>query len=388
MGLDNTDPGVAMEQISLKVISAEDSAGDYQLIQHYLRKHFPLIQLVKVTNLRHLEDELKVNSYDVILLDLYLGVDNTGFIIPELKTQFPKTEIVVITGEDDIKIALNCISEGTSYIVKGPQLETDLIKIFNYLAKLLYSQEALDQILNNLTDSNDRLSRFVYHISHDLKQPLRTINNFISLLDQDIGSAVSGESLKYFELIKNGSVRMQDMIGSLSDYANIRSTVQTFELLDIQEIIEDVQSAELKSLIEVTAAKIEIRDQLPKLKGDKKLLHQVFHGILSNAIHYRKPNTTPIVNIRGFRSENSIRIEFEDNGRGIDPKFHERIFEIFIKIHTEPSDTGQGVTLAFIKEIMLIHHGKIEVSSTLGNGATFSLIFPTKDSESINETGI
>lgn len=199
------DRDLSNNQLSFKFLSVEDSINDFRLIQRYLQKHFPRIHLTRVTNLNELEPELSINKYDILLLDLYLGLDNSMLQIPQLISSYPRIQIIVVTAEDDIETALACINEGASYIVKGPQLETDLIKVMTYQAKVISSRAILAKTLNDLADSNASLSRFVHHVSLDLKQPLRKITNFISLVDEEIGSTISGNSLKYLQLVKNAS---------------------------------------------------------------------------------------------------------------------------------------------------------------------------------------
>lgn len=135
-------------------------------------------------------------------------------------------------------------------------------------------------------------------------------------------------------------------------------------------------------MIETTETKINIPNHLPQLIGDEKLLRQMFQNLLSNIIKFSKPNKIVHIRIKEVKSTNNLIIEIEDNGRGIDPKYHDRIFEIFTKFHTYQDDTGRGIGLVFCKEIMKLHNGQIEINSAIGNGSTFSLIFPKKDHQS------
>ncbi|MFQ5977448.1 MAG: response regulator [Candidatus Heimdallarchaeota archaeon] len=130
-----------IQQKQLFALSVEDSLTDFRLLEVFLSDHFPSIRLDHVVIMEEMFERLERQYYDVILLDLNLGLDSSIHIIPKVLQTYPMTEIIVVSGQDDVRTALECISYGVSYITKGEFLETDLIKTMTNVVKLIISKQ-------------------------------------------------------------------------------------------------------------------------------------------------------------------------------------------------------------------------------------------------------
>jgi CheY-like chemotaxis protein len=138
---DQGQPIEEKEKKQLFALSVEDSLADFRLLEVFLSQHFPSIELDHVETLPEMFEKLKHQQYDIILLDLNLDGESSFQVIPKLLQMYPLTEIVVVSGQDDVRTALECISYGVSYITKGEFLETDLIKTMTSVVKLVISKQ-------------------------------------------------------------------------------------------------------------------------------------------------------------------------------------------------------------------------------------------------------
>lgn len=249
---------------------------------------------------------------------------------------------------------------------------------------------SLNQELNAsnkaLRQSNLDLQQFVYVASHDLQTPLRGVAGFVDLLSEEYTSQLDETAKGYLGRISAGTKRMQQLIRDLVKYSRIE--VQTGEQnlaqlkpLSLNQILDDCLLI-MHSEIEAKGAEV-IREDLPTIPGDASQIAQLFTNLISNAIKYNS-SETPRVHVKaavvpsGFDGlvGRSIEITVQDNGIGIAPKFHEQVFEVFRRLHTDREYSGTGIGLAICKRVMQRHGGKIWVSSEPGSGTCFHLRFP------------
>ncbi len=260
------------------------------------------------------------------------------------------------------------------YIVvkSGWQTILDLKKRTTYAtnhAKMLQaSQKELRFINKKLLSQNKGLERFTYIASHDLQEPLRTINSFIGLFEEEYQDQLDEHGKLYLSYISHSSTRMSELIKSLLDHTRI-GREKTIEAVNctvlVQEVLED-----LRTLIDETNATIEI-DDLPQLNAYKVELKQLFQNLINNAIKFRKPGTNPIVQIKAELKNNKWIFRVIDNGIGIEKQFINKIFEIFQRLHNRQQYEGTGIGLAHCKRIAELHNGHIWVESESNKGSTF-----------------
>lgn len=228
--------------------------------------------------------------------------------------------------------------------------------------------ENLQRNINELEDRNAELDKFAYVVSHDLKSPLRGIHNVINWTEEDLGAELSQQMKKYLDIIRHRTKRMEDLINGLLEYARVRGKT-TPQITNVNEIVYQI----IDSIVPRNF-KVEVYD-LPVFFTEKSKLEQVFENLISNAIKYTPGNDGKIIitcKEHGDHYEFSVR----DNGIGIDPEYHSRIFEMFQTLREKDEKESTGIGLAIIKRILDEQNCSIRVVSALGTGAEFIFTWP------------
>lgn len=227
--------------------------------------------------------------------------------------------------------------------------------------------------LMNLERSNRELEEFAYVASHDLQEPLRGITGFLQLLEQRYSEQLDDKGLEFIQHSVKAAHRMQSLIRELFNLSQLSSHPAAFVESDLSIILSEVIE-NLQNLVKEKKAIIST-ERLPRLQVDKNMTHSLFQNLLTNAIKYNNSDA-PTVTIRCRETWNNYQISVVDNGIGIEPQFHERIFTIFQRLHTEREYSGTGMGLALCKKIIESHDGAIWVESTPGKGTTFHFTLP------------
>ena len=230
------------------------------------------------------------------------------------------------------------------------------------------TSKALTTRINQLEQINKELEQFAYIASHDLQEPLRTINSFIYLFKKEYQGNLDENADVYIEHMVTASTRMQDLIIGLLEYSRTGKSSEKEQIncnLLMDEIIED-----LRLVISDTDSKI-IYDKLPTISGYRVELKQLFQNLLSNAIKFINKNMSPEIDITVVAIDNFWRFSFKDNGIGIDKNYLNEIFIVFQRLHSRSDFPGSGIGLAHCKRIVELHGGKIWADSEPGNGSTF-----------------
>lgn len=224
-----------------------------------------------------------------------------------------------------------------------------------------------------LKNQNQELKEFTYIASHDLQSPLRTLSNYVKLLEEDPKSDIGEDAKWYLSVIQGSVVRMKDLIHDLLTYSRIGRHREKGEV-NLQVILEGVMN-DLNLEIMSAEAKIEI-GTLPTLPLYETEIRLLFQNLLSNAIKYRKPDVTPIISVIAKESQNSWSITVSDNGIGIESKYFEKIFMVFQRLHDQTEFEGNGIGLAHCRKIVQLHEGTIVVESEAGVGSSFTIELP------------
>ncbi|WP_226008061.1 sensor histidine kinase [Natrinema salinisoli] len=234
-------------------------------------------------------------------------------------------------------------------------------------------QEDLEQLVADLEESNERLEQFAYAASHDLQEPLRMVSSYLQLIESRYGDELNEEAEEFLEFAVDGSERMRRMIDGLLQYSRIETRGDEFEPVDLDTVLDDVRK-NLQMKIEETDTEI-TAESLPRVKGDEGQLQQVFQNLLSNAIQF-SGEEQPQVHVSAEQNGADWIVSVTDNGIGIDPEDHDRIFKVFEGLHGGEDYVGTGIGLAVCERIIERHDGEIWVDSEPGEGATFSFTLP------------
>lgn len=228
----------------------------------------------------------------------------------------------------------------------------------------------LKNAITELNSSREESQNFSYIVSHDLREPLNTVSNFVGLLED----ANETEKQEYLQYITEATQRLKNMISGLLDYSLLKQEQIQSSAVDMNQVAKAALE-DLRSSIDETEAKITV-DDLPPAEGDPDILRQISQNLISNALKYTAPGKPPELRISAKPDGALVRYTFTDQGCGIDPENHETIFGIFRRAHLQGDIPGLGLGLAFCKKAAELHKGTITIESAPGEGSTFTLNLP------------
>lgn len=244
---------------------------------------------------------------------------------------------------------------------------------FAKITRDISERRAADLRLRDLAANNQELEQFVHIASHDLREPLRKVLAFSDLLIEDEGARLSEQGLSYLGSITSATRRMQALLGSLLNLAQVTSHGRSFEPCDLNTILMEV-CADLQVAILERGAKLDC-GPLPRIEADATQMRQLFQNLIENAIKYCAPAQAPKIRIRELSDTDAefVTLEFRDQGIGFEPHYAERIFGVFQRLHTRDQYGGAGVGLSICRKICARHGGQIVAEGRPGAGAVFSL---------------
>jgi signal transduction histidine kinase len=374
------------------------------------------------------------NEYSVIILDVQMP-DMDGYEVAEAISGLNKTRDIPIiflsaVNIDKRFIAKGYDSGGVDYITKPFDNDLLLMKVKTFYR--LYtqrqelkqveealrqeieirkkSQQQIEQInsslefkveertrdllqLNkDLENRNSELAQYAYLASHDLQEPLRKIITFIKIIEEKYLKDIPEAKTEMLKVITS-SERMRNLINALLSYSKL-SAVSLFTMVNLNEVVKDTL-ADLELTIKEKQAIIDT-NLLPEIEAIPGQMRQMFQNLLSNALKFSKADVRPQINIcheavnelsleaAPDKNGRYARIHISDNGIGLDESYIDKIFIIFQRLHGKAQYEGTGIGLAIVKKIVEKHNGIIGVKSSEGEGATFTIVFPIKQSNSTN----
>ncbi|GIM18610.1 hypothetical protein KHM09_10610 [Leptospira borgpetersenii] len=235
------------------------------------------------------------------------------------------------------------------------------------------NQEATLIRKNELEVKNKELEQFAFLASHDLQEPLRTVSNYIQILEEDYGNTLDSNANRHLKTIDQATKRMSVLVKALLMYARIGRD-QKLTLTDLNRTLSEVLS-DLENLILHSKAKI-ISELLPSLNVYEVEFRQLLQNLITNAIKFSKKETDPEIKIHCRNEGEHWHFSVQDNGIGIESKYLDRIFFIFQRLHIKEEYEGHGIGLAHCKKIIELHNGRIWVESSIGIGSTFYFNIP------------
>jgi PAS domain S-box-containing protein len=262
--------------------------------------------------------------------------------------------------------------------------EVGAVLVFKDIAERKRVEEAIGQKAAELARSNAELEQFAFVASHDLQEPLRKIQAFGDRLKGKIGGAMAPEAQEYLERMQNASARMRTLINDLLTFSRVIRRTEPFVSVDLAAVTKGVLG-DLEVRIEKSGAKIEAGD-LPVIEADPMQMHQLLLNLLSNALKFQPAGAQPVVKIKSrtfsaLSGEQLCEITVQDNGIGFEEKYLEKMFAVFQRLHGRSEYEGTGVGLAVCRRISDRHHGTISAKSQPGQGATFIVTLPMRQTQ-------
>ena len=301
--------------------------------------------------------QTKQISFYLTTFSIVIGLAIAIFLANRISTRILK----MVHMADDIAAG--------NYNVYNPDEGRDelgrLTRSLNHMSRVLAEN------IDLLQRKNEELGQFAHIVSHDLKAPLRGIDNVVTWIEEDHLQELSAKVKEYIHLIKGRLQRAENLIQGILMYARVGRDMTVKEEVNLNELLQEVT----ENVLPQTSLRIEVQQNLPVLFTERIPLQQVFSNLISNAVKYHdKPDGM----IRISARENADQFKFfvEDNGPGIDKIYHEKIFMIFQTLHERDRIESTGVGLAIVKKILEDRKQTIKVISSPGKGSTFVFTWP------------
>jgi two-component system, sensor histidine kinase and response regulator len=326
---------------------------------------------------------LSESECDLLLTDLMMPEMDGIELIQAARAVNPDIAAIIMTGHGTIDTAVAALQTGAlDYVLKPFRLNV----ILPVLARALdlrnlrienatLQRRERDQALKLAAAYRD-LESFSYSISHDLRSPLRAIRGMTQIYLEETGDALTENGRKRLDQVIGGAERMDQMIEDLLRFCRVTHGSPGSSRIDLNVIvarlISQLQLAEPERRIELRIA------PLPDCEGDPGLIEQVLSNLLSNAFKFTRRRDDGLVEVGTFRTENDGDQEqvyfVRDNGAGFNPKYADKLFGVFQRLHSQEQFPGTGVGLSIVKRILERHGGRIWAESEPGQGATFFFV--------------
>ncbi len=238
--------------------------------------------------------------------------------------------------------------------------------------QLEVANESLSQFNIALAKRNQDLDEFTHTVSHDLKAPLRAIANLSTWIAEDLDIPAESESGRQITLLQARVVKMRSLIDGLLQYSRTGREISRFEPVNVGELVQEVT----EGLAQPPGIQIYIDPNLPTIETERLLLQQVFSNLISNSLKYHDRTDGKVIVSAQLTDDGGYEFAVADDGPGIAPEFHERIFKIFQTLASDRPDST-GIGLAIVKKIVESRGGRLRLVSEVGQGATFYFTWPS-----------
>ncbi len=247
-------------------------------------------------------------------------------------------------------------------------------------------EERVRQRTADLEAANKELEAFVYSVSHDLRAPLRAVNGFAQILVRRHRGSLDEEGQHYLDNVVEAGDHMGTLIDDLLEYSRTGREAVRPRPVDLGPIIEGLKSTFAHRIAE-TGARIRVLKPLATPLGDPTLIGQILNNLIDNALTYRRDEEAPDISIAAERWKDRVVLSVADNGIGIPPEFHGKIFQVFQRLHNQEEYPGTGIGLAIVVKATHLMNGEVTVESAPGEGSRFTVTLPAAQAEQRAQLG-
>jgi signal transduction histidine kinase len=351
------------------ILVADDQEANRELLEELLTAQGS--KVITVPDGAAALEELSKTQVDLVLLDVMMPRLN-GFEACERIKNNPATyliPVVLVTALSDKQNRIEGIKAGADDFLTRPVDPIELLTRVRSLLTLKHRTHELERRTAQLIAANDELEAFSYSVSHDLRAPLRHINGDASMLIKEHGPQLVPEAQLRLKRIQEGTQKMGGMIDDLLNLARLDRRSMDLKMTSLNSLVENALH-DLES--ETTDRKIDWRvGSLPSVNCDPGLIQQVFANLLSNAVKYTRRREQAVIEIDQSTINGQLVLFVRDNGAGFNPKYSDKLFGTFQRLHTDQEFEGTGVGLATVQRIVRKHGGRIWAEAETNNGATF-----------------
>jgi light-regulated signal transduction histidine kinase (bacteriophytochrome) len=263
-----------------------------------------------------------------------------------------------------------------AYLIKRTQATLNKADIArtNAEQKMLELNKQLEERTSALEVLNRELESFSYSVSHDLRAPLRSIQGYTQILQEDYGEVMGEEGNKIMNIIVRNTNKMAQLIDDLLEFSRIsRKQFQT-SFCNMQQLVENVLKDEY---IALSKKEYEIKiKELYSCSADPAMMKQVWTNLISNALKYSGKRDKPVIEIGSYKNENNNVYYVKDNGVGFDMEYVDKLFSVFQRLHSEAEFEGTGIGLAIVDRIITRHEGRVWTEAKKNEGASFFFSLP------------
>lgn len=377
-----------MYQPAMHLLLVEDSLSDAELVHQALVRSSLNWQLIHVERLSEASEACKTHCFNVVLLDLHLPDARGLETLDEFQIAVPNLPVVVLTGFDDEKVALEALARGAQdYLVKDQITSQSLMRSIRHavergqlLKRLQDSRETTLQALQKERELNDSKSNFVSMVSHELRNPLTNIRTATELLQVTGRTLNAPDRDRYFAQI-NGAVK--NLTALLDELLLLNATEQhrayTPTCLDLEAFCQDLLSTFQIMAGDCYSICLAAQGDCTHIEVDEVLVRHILNNLLSNAIKYSPDGG--IVQFDLVCEPDQTLFRIQDQGIGIPPAEQMHLFEAFYRCGNVGRIQGTGLGMAIVKQCVDRHQGQIQIESTVGMGTTITVVLPTHRTE-------
>lgn len=362
------------------VLVVDDEPMTVSAIKHQLRRRF---HVVGCTTAATCLETMAQHDIAVVICDERMPVMPGHQLLARIAERWPNTARVLMTAYADLPALVRAVNCGqiAAYVAK-PWNPDELALV---LERAISTRELIREKLRieaELKNTNEHLKRvigrlrdFTHAVAHDLQEPLRTITAYASILQEDVGPQLEAEPRQFIEGISRCSSHLRHLIDDLLLFSEVERLPPRNRPLDLDELVR--QAVELiNGHVADRRASIDIKGPLPTVAGDANRMTVLFQNLISNGLKFNQSPQRVIEIATADAPPGRVAVTVRDNGIGIAPEHHERIFQIFHRLHSKAEYPGTGAGLAIARQVAEVHGGTLTVASALGAGTTFRLELP------------
>jgi len=364
----------------LRILVLEDMEDDLELIEYILTDANLKFTTKRVDTREQFISALKRDHVDVILSDHSLPQFNSDEALGIYRESGLKIPFILVTGAVSDEFAVNSLKQGADdYVLKSnltrlPAAILNAVKQREAEAAKNLANDAMRKQYEELMKINKELDSFVYSVSHNLRAPLRSVLGLINLARME--DEKQGNTFKnYFNMMETSMNKLDETLKEILDYSRNSRQELCIEKINIQQLLDDnLEKMQFMPGSSSINKQINISEDAP-LYSDKYRISVIFNNLISNAIKYYDPvKEHPMLNIAIKVTSGSARLEFQDNGVGIDKEYQDKIFNMFFRA-TQLSE-GAGLGLYIVQEAVDKLKGTIAIDSEIRKGTTFIIDIP------------